>query len=88
MASTIPKPGEQGHDWWTNIDQATAQRACFVDIGDIPPDAWAEAGRRLRDQSGRPFDDPCPPSAWPAIRAAILTASVYQHEIASTTPLT
>lgn len=88
-AAMIPNPGERGHHWWTNTDQATAQRASFVDLGlgtadwdnpdvvyghDIPPDVWAEAGRRTRDQSGRPFDDPCPLSAWPAISTHVIAA--------------
>lgn len=89
VAAMIPNPGERGHDWWTNTDQATAQRACFVDLGldtadldnpdvvyghDNPPDVWAEAGRRTRDQSGRPFDDPCPLSASPAISTHVIAA--------------
>lgn len=81
-AAMIPNAGERGHDWWANIDQPAAQRACLHSLGldpadldnpdvvyghDIPAGVWAEAGRRLRDQSGRPFDDPCPTNAWPTI---------------------
>lgn len=89
VAAMIPNPGERGHDWWTNTDQPRAQRACFVDLGldpadmddpgvvfghDIPADVWDEAGRRVRDQSGRPFEDPCPITSWPAIPTHVIAA--------------
>ena len=89
IAAMIPNPGERGHDWWTNTDQPTAQRACFDSLGldpadmdnpdivyghDIPAGVWAEAGRRVRDQSGRPFDDPCPITARPSIPTHVIAA--------------
>lgn len=89
LAAMIPNPGERGHDWWANTDQPTAQRARFVELGldtadmdnpdvvyghDIPRDVWVEAGRRTRDQSGRPFDDPCPITSWPAIPTHVIAA--------------
>ncbi len=89
LAAMIPKPGERGHDWWTNTGQAAAQQACFDELGldradldhpdvvyghDIPADLWAESGRRTRDQSGRPFDDPCPLNGWPAIPTQVIAA--------------
>ena len=89
VAAMIPNPGERGRDWWTNTDQPTAQRASFVELGldpvdmdnpdvvyghDIPPDVWVDARHRTRDQSGRPFDDPCPITSWPATPTHVLAA--------------
>ena len=82
LAAMIPNPGERGHDWWVNTRQPDAQQRRFDELGldsadvnnpeviyghDIPLDVWTEAGRRLRDQMGRPFDDPCPISGWPSV---------------------
>ncbi len=87
VAAMIPNPGERGHDWWVNTGQPAAQQHHFDALGldcadlnnpaviyghDIPPDVWAEAGRRLRDQTGRPFDDPCPMTSWPAVPTRVI----------------
>ena len=89
LAAMIPNPGERGHDWWTDTGHAAAQRNHFDGLGldaermddpdvvyghDIDPDLWAEAGRRLRDQSGRPFDDPCPIASWPDVATHVVAA--------------
>ena len=89
LAAMIPEPGERGHDWWGNTGQGEAQQRYFAERGldptaaedpdvlyghDIPADVWAEAGRRVRDQSGRPFDDPCPIASWPAIETHVVAA--------------
>lgn len=89
LAAMIPAPGERGHDWWVATDQEAAQRAYFEELGlasadlddpavvyghDIPADLWAEATRRVRTQCGRPFDDPCPIDAWPAIATTVVAA--------------
>ncbi len=90
LAAMIPNPGERGHDWWVNTNQPAAQKQLFDELGmgldgvnnpdvvyghDVPPDVWVEAGRRLRDQTGRPFDDPCPIAAWPAVPTHVVAPS-------------
>jgi hypothetical protein len=87
LAAMIPDPGERGHDWWVNTGQPDAQRQRFDELGldvadandpeviyahDVPHDLWAQAGRRVRDQTGRPFDDPCPIPAWPPVPTHIV----------------
>ena len=80
VAVMIPNPGERGHDWWVNTGQPAAQQHRFDALGldradlnnpeviyghDISPDVWAEAGRRLRDQTGRPSPQRAPDWSWP-----------------------
>lgn len=87
LAAMIPNPGERGHDWWANTGQPEAQQQRFDQLGldlsevnnpevvyghDVPAEVWAEAGRRLRDQSGRPFDDPCPIEVWPTVPTLVV----------------
>lgn len=89
LAAMIPNPGERGHDWWINTDHAIAQRNRFDELGldpahtdnpdvvyghDIDVDLWAEAGRRVREQSGRPFEDSCPIASWPDIPTHVVAA--------------
>lgn len=87
VASMIPNPGERGHDWWVNTGQPSAQAQWFDVLGldradldnpeviyghDLPASLWEESVRRLRGQTGRPFDDPCPIAAWPAIPTRVV----------------
>ena len=87
VAAMIPNPGERGHDWWVNTGQPAAQQHRFDALGlersdlnnpdviyghDLPAELWAETGRRLRAQTGRPFDDPCPIAAWPAVPTRVV----------------
>lgn len=89
LAAMIPNPGERGHEWWVNTGHAIAQRVTFEQLGfdpaeaddpdvlyghDIPSDLWEEAGRRLRVQTGRPFEDPCPIAEWPGIPTTVIAA--------------
>ena len=90
LAAMIPAPGERGHDWWLATGQEAAQRRHFAELGldaaslgdpdvvyghDVPSDIWAEAGRRNRDQTGRPFDDPWPLDAWPSVPTTLVAAA-------------
>jgi len=89
VAAMIPNPGERGHDWWANTGHEAAQRRCFDELGldashlddpdivyghDIPSELWAEVGRRTRNQTGRPFDDPCPTVSWPPVPTHVVAA--------------
>lgn len=82
LAAMIPNSSERGHDWWANTGHEVEQRRLFQELGldpadmnnpdvvyghDVPSGLWAEAGRRTRNQTGRPFDDPCPMAVWPAV---------------------
>jgi len=87
LAPMIPSPGETGGAWWTNTGQAEAERALAQEEGrptdgpfdptvtflhDLPPDVAAEANRRARPQSSRPFEDPWPLAAWPAVPTRVI----------------
>ncbi|MEO1060378.1 MAG: alpha/beta fold hydrolase [Actinomycetota bacterium] len=90
LAAMVPVPGERGHDWWGAVGQAEAQRRRFVGLGldpsqvddpdvvyghDVPAEVWIEAGRRVREQSGRPFGDPCPIECWPSVPTTVVAAA-------------
>lgn len=87
VAPMIPSPGETGGAWWTNTGQPDAERALAEDEGrpsdgpfdptvtflhDVPPDVAAEANRRARPQSSRPFEDPWPLAAWPEVPTRVI----------------
>lgn len=89
LAAMIPNPGERGHEWWVNTGQPIAQLTMLDQLGldparaedpavlyghDVPAAVWEEAGRRLRVQTGRPFDDPCPITEWPGIPTSVIAA--------------
>lgn len=88
LNAMIPKPGETGGAWWENTGQAEAMRENARRIGipdlsmadegrlfghDVPADVFAEAGRRVQPQSGRPFADPSPLPRWPNIPTRVIT---------------
>ena len=87
LAAMIPAPGERGGEWWGNTGQPVAQQHRFGELGldpadlndpevifghDVPLDVWVESGRRLREQAGRPFDDPCPIAQWPTVPTRVV----------------
>ncbi|TNC20518.1 alpha/beta hydrolase [Georgenia sp. 311] len=100
----IPRPGETGGEWWEVSGQGEAMEAYAHSLGltpedlsdpvvlyghDVPPDLFAESGRRTRDQSGRPFADPWPLAAWPDVPTRVVTGSRdrlfprdFQHRLA------
>lgn len=104
LNAMIPKPGETGGAWWENTGQAQAMREHAASIGipdlsmddqerlfghDVPADVFAEAGRRVQPQSGRPFADPWPLERWPDIPTRVISArddrlfpATFQQEVA------
>ena len=85
-----PSPGEKGADWWANTGQPAAMAAFAVQQGRDPTtidDPWElffhDADPALRaevqaakepPQSGRPFEDPWPLTAWPSVATRFLAA--------------
>jgi pimeloyl-ACP methyl ester carboxylesterase len=83
----VPLPGETGGAWWEDTGQPEAMHNYAADIGlpglsmddqeqlfghDVPPPVFAEAGKHILPQSGRPFADPWPLPAWPDVPTRIL----------------
>lgn len=88
LNAMIPNPGEPGGAWWENTGQPQAMRENAQRIGlpdlsmddqvrlfghDLPADLFAEAGRRVQPQVGRPFGDPWPLEHWPNIPTRVIT---------------
>ena len=86
VAAMVPAPGETGGDWWTNTGHEEARRAHAIAIG-IDPDDWdpatlflhdvpaavaTEAAHHVHEQASRPFGDPWPLAAWPAVPTRFL----------------
>lgn len=104
LNAMIPRPGETGGEWWQATGQAEAMSAHARSLGldvedladpavvyghDVPPELFAESGRRMRDQSARPFADPWPLAAWPDVPTRVITAREdrlfprdFQHRLA------
>lgn len=104
LNAMIPTPGETGGEWWQTTGQAAAMAAHARELGmdpndledpwvlyghDVPPDLFAESGRRMRDQSGRPFTEPWPLTRWPDVPTRVVTAREdrlfpreFQHRLA------
>jgi len=87
VAAMTPRPGETGGEWWSNTGQREAARTYAVEEGrdpdaafdpveiflhDVPPEVAAEAVNHVRNQSGRPFEDPFPLSSWPDVDTRFL----------------
>lgn len=86
----IPLPGETGGGWWESSGQVEAQRAADLAAGrepdapfdpvtlflhDLSLDVLDEVyARGAPDQSDRPFADPWPLDAWPAIPTRVVVA--------------
>ena len=82
VAGMVPLPGEPPGDWWTNTGYEEAERDGSATSGDeeiiatflhdVPPDLAAEAMKRVRDQSGTPFEQSWPLAAWPDVPTKFL----------------
>jgi pimeloyl-ACP methyl ester carboxylesterase len=83
----IPMPGETPGEWWTNTGHESAKRASDVAHGraadadfdlyadffhDVPRAVLNEAAAHDRPQSERPFADPWPLAAWPAVPTRVV----------------
>lgn len=84
LTAMIPTPGETPGEWWTTTgwDRARQEqderdgRAPDDDLTlflhDVPPDLAAEVPQHSRDQSGTPFSEPWPLTAWPSVPTKFL----------------
>jgi hypothetical protein len=66
----VPLPGEAAGEWWANTGHVFPDPFDPVEtfLHDVPSDVVAEAGKHLRRQSDRMFNDPFPLTAWPSVR--------------------
>jgi pimeloyl-ACP methyl ester carboxylesterase len=80
LTAMVPLPGETGGDWWANTGHAGAlaeqaaregrpagEDALGLFTDGMPDELIAEVLRHDRAQSGTPFDQPWPLSAWPDV---------------------
>ena len=69
VAGMVPAPGESAGEWWTNTGHVFPDPfdPAVVFTHDVPADVTAEWVPHLRAQSDRPFADPWPLDAWPAV---------------------
>ena len=85
LNAMVPTPGETAGRWWAAtghaaaVDEAAAARgagATAVDefFHDLPAELAVEARARLREQSGTPFAEPWPLTAWPDVPTRVLTS--------------
>lgn len=87
VAGMVPLPGEPPGDWWANTGYKQAspeqterdgsptsgdEEIIATFLHDVPPDLAAEAMKRVRDQSGTPFEQPWPLAAWPEVPTKFL----------------
>jgi pimeloyl-ACP methyl ester carboxylesterase len=67
VAAMVPAPGERISEWWANTGYDWGGEDVDAFFHDLPADFAAEAQRQLREQSGRPMNDPCAIEAWPDV---------------------
>ncbi len=86
VAPMVPRPGETGGQWWEAVGQAEAAAALAAEQGraaepfdeqvvflhDVPPEVLAAGADEVRDQAGRPFEDPWPLDAWPDVPTRVV----------------
>jgi len=74
LAAMTPRPGESPGDWWADTGHV------FPDPFDpevvfthaLPPDLVAASLDHVREQAGRPFEEPWPLAAWPDVPTRFL----------------
>jgi len=88
VAAMVPRPGESAGDWWANTGHDAAFRAKAVEDGrdpddwspevvfihELDPDLSAASFDHVKEQSGAPFADPWPLSAWPDVPTRVVIA--------------
>ena len=74
VAAMVPKTGETPGDWWANTGHVFPEPFDPAEIftHDLPPELAAESLCHVRDQSGRPFEDPWPLDRWPDVPTRFL----------------
>lgn len=74
VAAMVPKPGETAGDWWAHTGHVFPDPfdPAAIFTHDLPPELAAESFDHVRDQAGRPFDDPWPLDTWPDVPTRFL----------------
>jgi pimeloyl-ACP methyl ester carboxylesterase len=74
LAAMVPKPGESPGEWWAATGHVFPEPFDpeVVFAHDLPPDVAAESLLHQRAQSGTPFAQPWPLTAWPAVPTRFL----------------
>jgi pimeloyl-ACP methyl ester carboxylesterase len=76
LNAMIPRPGETGAQWWSATGHQAEGTWEDLFFHDVPAAVVAEASRRGEPaQSSRPFEDPWPLPAWPAVATVVLTGA-------------
>lgn len=74
VAAMVPRPGESAGDWWANTGHVFPDPFDPEEVftHDLPADLAAASLHHVREQSGRPFEDPWPLDSWPAVPTRFL----------------
>lgn len=74
VAAMVPRPGESPGDWWANTGHQFPDPfdPAVVFTHDLPPELAAASLEHVREQSGRPFEEPWPLDAWPDVPTRFL----------------
>ena len=85
VAAMVPSPGESPGEWWANTGWEQAKRAqaqregrddtddpVTLFLHDLPADVKAAVRTKARNQSGTPFEQPWPLTAWPDVPTEFL----------------
>ena len=73
----LPAPGESPGEWWGNTgwngrSAETEEEMMDVFLHDVPADVARSAIKRVKNQSGTPFEKPWPLAVWPSVRTRVL----------------
>lgn len=74
LTAMVPRPGESGGEWWSNVghDEAVAAQGLADDspetlfVHDVPPEVLS-ALEPPRDQTSTLFEEPWPRDGWPEV---------------------
>ena len=74
VAAMVPRPGESAGEWWTNTGHRFPDPFDpeVVFTHDLSPELAAASLDHVREQSGRPFEQPWPLPAWPDVPTRFL----------------
>jgi pimeloyl-ACP methyl ester carboxylesterase len=74
VAAMVPMPGESAGEWRANTGHVMPEPFDGAEVftHDLPPDLAEESKRHVREQSGTPFGQPWPLSAWPDVPTRFL----------------
>jgi pimeloyl-ACP methyl ester carboxylesterase len=74
VAAMVPMPGESAGEWRANTGHVMPEPFDGAEVftHNLPPDLAEESKRHVREQSGTPFGQPWPLSAWPDVPTRFL----------------